>query len=292
MKFLCGSDFHFRSDKPRCRVDTDWFATQRKRAQWLIKQINTHKCPLFDAGDTIDSGVITPLLENMLIEEFTKANYPIYTIAGNHSVLYHSMKHLTKGSYWVLHQAGAIQHISGQQNLSGVPITAFQYGDSMQNGTGVAICHRLVFPNEPPPYLPTAIKAEELLDMYDYDIILSGDNHMAFYTEHNGKVLINGGGLLRQTADKKYNIPAIFLYDNGVITKIEAPIILENVQQEYLLEEKAREQRINTFVERVQISQDIGLNFKDNIEKALQKTELSKISTEILYKALGGTLLD
>ena len=38
------------------------------------------------------------------------------------------------------------------------------------------------------------INSKELLELYDYDIIVSGDNHQAFYTKHDGKVLINGGG--------------------------------------------------------------------------------------------------
>ena len=299
MKFLVSSDWHFRMDKPRCRVDEDWFGTQRDRARWLVSQINKYECPMFDAGDTIDSGVIPPLLENMLIEEFNKTKYSIYSIAGNHTLLYHSINHLKKGSYWVLNQAKAITHIEGTQPLNNLQgfvddtnITAFQYGEKMVNGTGIAVCHRLVFPNEPPPYLPSAVNAKDLLDMYDYDIILSGDNHMAFFTEHNGKVLINGGGILRQTADKKYQTPQIFLYEDGVITAIEVPVNIENVQQEYLLEEKDRDNRINTFVERVQVSHDLGLNFVDNVEASLKETPLEDSVVQIIYKALKQELIN
>lgn len=292
MKFLVGSDFHFRDDKPRCRAD-DWFETQTRRIQWLVNQININECPMFVAGDFMDAGSVSQRLENMLIRELKLAEFPIWSIAGNHDCQYHNIKHMEKSTYWVLHQAGAIQHISGTGMLEklDIPFSAFQYGEPMVNGTGIALCHRLVFPNDPPPYLPSAIKASELLDMYDYDIILSGDNHMAFYTEHDGKLLINGGGLFRQTADKKYQIPKIYLYDNGVVTEIEVPVDIENVQQEYLLEEKERLERINVFVERVQVSKDIGLSFTDNIDNAIKTSELDTDTIEIIQKALRGELI-
>lgn len=291
MKYISVSDLHFRDDKPRCRVEKDWFGTQRRKLQWLIEQVNTHKCPLIIAGDLLDSGNVSSLLENMLIEEFNKAEYPIYSIAGNHDMLYHSIKHLKKGSYWVLVQAGAIQHLEEHTPLFDTTITPFQYGETMENGEGIAICHRLVTRGTPPPYLTTAISAEDLLDMYDYDIILSGDFHDAYYVEKDGKVLVNGGSILRQTADKKYTIPKIFLYDDGNITEIEVPVNIEDVQQEYLIEEKDRENRINVFVERVQVSHDLGLSFEDNIKASLKETPLEDSVTEIIYKALGGTLI-
>jgi predicted phosphodiesterase len=287
MKFLVSSDWHLRTDKPRCRVD-DWMTTQRERLEWLVTVINQHSCPMYVAGDIMDSGTANPALENMIISVLKKAEYPIKTIAGNHDVLYHNIKHLEKSSYWVLHQAGVIDHQPDEKEC----VTAFQYGEEITNNTGIMMCHRLVFPNTPPPYLKNAISAKELLNQYDYDIILSGDNHMAFYTEHNGKVLINGGGLFRQEANEKYKVPKIYLYEDGVITTIEVPVNVEDVQQEYLLEEHARLDRMTAFVERVEVSHDLGLSFTDNIEASLKTTTIQQPTIEIIYKALRGELID
>jgi predicted phosphodiesterase len=283
MKFLVTSDTHFRDDKPRCRVD-NFFETQQRKLRWLIEQVNEHECPLFIAGDIMDSGSATQRLENMLIREFKKAKYPVYSIAGNHDVHYHSIKHLHNSTYWVLHQAGAIQHISDTDI-----ITAFNYGEEIQNGTGILMMHALVFENNPPPYLANAYKASDLLDKFNYSIILSGDNHQSFYVEHNNKVLINGGGLFRTEYTQKYNCPTIYLYD-GKVHAIQVPVHVQDVVQEYAINEKERDDRVLAFINRVQVSKEIGLSFIDNIDRSIKETNMRQPVVEIVHKAIKGEL--
>lgn len=289
MKFLTGSDFHFTSDTPRCRTD-NFYETQERKVKWLVEQVNYYKCPLFIPGDVLTSGSISQKMENMLIRELKKALYPIITSAGNHDMSYYSLKYLKTSSYWVLCQAGVLQHAESRV-VDGMQVTAFQFGEPIKNGKGLAMIHTLVFPHDPPPYLKEeAHRAQDLLEKYDYDIILSGHNHMAFTTKYNGKVLINGGGLLRTDGSKKYTNPKIFLYDDGEVTPIDVPINIDDVEQEYLLVEKERNTRIEAFVERVKVSQDIGLSFKDNIDRTLQTTEVSVGAKELILKAYNNTL--
>jgi hypothetical protein len=126
--------------------------------------------------------------------------------------------------------------------------------------------------------------------LYDYDIIVSGDNHQAFYTKHDGKVLINGGGLFRQSADKKFINPKVFLYDSGKVKEIDVPINIEDVQQEYLLDEKDRENRITAFVEKVKVAHDIGLSFKDNMQNTLSTTKVDNEVKELILRGMKGDL--
>jgi len=237
------------------------------------------------AGDILDSGSNSQYLENLIISILKNAKYPIITIPGNHDLPYHSMKQLHKSTYWVLHQAGVIKDASTVEGITGVG-----YGETIPEGEGILMCHRLVFPSKPPEYLDTAISSKELLELYDYDIIISGDNHQAFYTKHDGKVLINGGGLFRQSADKKFINPKVYLYDAGKVEEIEVPINIEDVQQEYLLDEKDRENRITAFVEKVKVAHDIGLSFKDNIENTLQTTKVDIKVKELILRGMKGDL--
>lgn len=289
MKLLNGSDFHFMSETPRCRID-NFYETQERKVKWLVSLVNKYKCPLFIPGDVFNGGSVSQKMENMLIREFKKALYPINVSAGNHDMSYYSLKYLKTSSYWVLCQAGVLNHVE-KMEFEGMPVRAFQFGEPIENGRGIAMIHTLVYPHDPPPYLKEpAYKAKDLLEKYDYDIILSGHNHMAFTAKHDGKVLINGGGLFRLNGDKKYTVPKIYLYDDGEVTAIDVPINIDDVEQEYLLVEKERNSRIESFVERVKVSQDIGLSFKDNIDKTLQTTDVSKGATELILKAYNNTL--
>lgn len=283
-KFLVSSDWHLRSDKPRCRVD-DWHETQVRKLEWLVELINSYKVPMLVAGDLLDSGSNTQYLENIVISILKKAEYPIITIPGNHDLPYHSMKQLNKSTYWVLHQAGVIQDASTVEGITGV-----SYGEVIPEGNGILMCHRLVFPSKPPEYLQNAISSKELLELYDYDIILSGDNHQAFYTKHDGKTLINGGGLFRQDADKKFTNPKVYLYDVGDISEIDVPINIEDVQQEYLLDEHERNTRINAFVEKVKVAHDIGLSFKDNMESTMNTMDVDSEVKELIFRGMKGDL--
>lgn len=283
-KFLVSSDWHLRSDRPRCRVD-DWHETQVRKLEWLVELINSYKVPMLVAGDLLDSGTNTQYLENLVISILKKAEYPIITIPGNHDLPYHSMKQLNKSTYWVLHQAGVIQDASTIEGITGV-----SYGEVIPEGNGILMCHRLVFPSKPPEYLQNAISSKELLELYDYDIILSGDNHQAFYTKHDGKTLINGGGLFRQDADKKFINPKVYLFDFGKVSEIDVPINIEDVQQEYLLDEHERNTRINAFVEKVKVAHDIGLSFKDNMESTMNTMVVNSEVKELIFRGMKGDL--
>jgi predicted phosphodiesterase len=287
LKFLVSSDWHLRDDRPRCRVDV-WHEAQQAMLSTIVDLINAEKCPMFVAGDILDSGTISPSLENMIIRELKRAEYPIYTIAGNHDMPYHNMKHLYRSSYMVLVQAGVLTHLQGIVDTEIGKVHAFQFGEPVIDGEGICMCHQLVFPHTPPEYL-IAISAEELLKSLNYGIILSGDNHMSFYKKYGDKILINGGGILRQDADKKNTFPKIFLYHNGV-SAIDLLEDIEFVQQDYLLEQKNRDIRISTFIERIKVTQNIGLNFKQNIDNHIHDVRDEVV--EIIYKAIKGELND
>lgn len=291
MKFLVSADWHLRDGRPRSRVD-NWFDTQRTRLQWVVDQINKYECCMLVAGDIFNASTNTQQLENLILEELSKANHDILTIPGNHEMLYHNIKNLHKSSYYVLHQAHVINHLDGISTFGESTISGFSFNSDMVDGTGIALCHRSVYEStaQIPPFMPNAIGADALLDMYNYDVIISGDIHQSFVVKRDNKVLINPGALFRQSADKKYETPKIYLYDDGVVIALDIPIVLDNVVHEYLAEDRERNLRIDAFVELVKVSSDMGLSFEDNIEKSLKTAELSDNARELVLKAMAGGL--
>lgn len=287
IRCLVSSDWHIRSDKPRCRVD-DWYTAQLERIRWVVQQINKYKCPMFVPGDILNSGATNQEIENMLIAELKKAEFPIYAIPGNHDLPYHSMNQLHKSTYWVLVQAGVLQDVTGNvlDGVTGVP-----YGQPIPTGKGILLCHTAVYPHEPPPYMIHAESAEDMLNAHDYELILSGHIHMPFTTQVGNKTLINAGGILRQEADEKYAQRMLYLYDNGSIEAIPCPMQVDDVEQGYLLDEKAKKERSNAFVERIKVSEGIGLSFKANVRTTLENMEVSKEVEELLFKAIDGKLV-
>ena len=48
MKYIVTADWHLRSQKPRCRLDSDWMETQRKALSRIIEclSIKSEKCKI------------------------------------------------------------------------------------------------------------------------------------------------------------------------------------------------------------------------------------------------------
>ena len=72
--------------------------------------------------------------------------------------------------------------------------------------------------------------------------------------------------------------------------EIDVPINIEDVQQEYLLDEKDRENRITAFVEKVKVAHDIGLSFKDNMQNTLSTTKVHNEVKELILRGMKGDL--
>jgi len=294
MKFLATSDWHLQHTRPRCRVD-DWYQTMRSRLQWMTGLINEYQCPILVAGDIFDSGTNTMELENMTISELKKAEYPIITIAGNHDLAYRSLKQIKKSSYWVLAQTNIIQHLFGGHTIDGIgSVFGKSFGEEWESPVNVFMTHASVYPTSNIPFfMPDALSAEEMLNRFpDCEVVITGDIHESFYFQKDGRTLINGGGIIRLEADKKYTVPTVYLYEDGVVTPFPAPIVIDNVVQEYLIEEKARDTRISAFVEKLSTSAEIGLSFKDNVELGFRTNKVRPVVKELVLRAMEDSLCD
>lgn len=51
--------------------------------------------------------------------------------------------------------------------------------------------------------------ARDFLAKYGYDLIISGDNHLTFIEEYQGRILVNTGSLVRLSIDQKGRQPVI-----------------------------------------------------------------------------------
>lgn len=285
MKLLAGSDFHFSDVRPRCRVD-NWYETQRLKAEWVVQQINEYKAPLFVAGDFFDTGKVSPYLTSMLINIFSKAEYPIYAVAGNHEMPYHNINHLSESSYNVLMEAGVIKTIEDDD------IHCYNFNEEIGQHEGMCMAHISVYEKEVPPFMPDAHTARDLLESYPYKIWITGDIHTRFHVVHDGKILLNPGGLLRIEATKKNMQTGLMYYDseNMELEYLDAPIIVDAVQDEYLQDLHEREERMSAYVIKMKSSKHIHLDYKKNMTEKLRLNKTKQEVATIIWKGIEGEL--
>lgn len=288
MKYIITADQHYRPDLPLCRHDVNWMETQRNNLEFIVNLANQNGADIIMAGDTFDVPRVPPSITNMFLDEIIKLKGTCYMLAGNHCLPWHKLENLKDSSM------GIIASIS-------MPATHLQYLDTMETSENgrfehvaflndeIAVVHTLTFENEI-PYGANGTTAQELLNKYPHKYIITGDNHTGFIYKNNGRMVINPGCTLIQTADMIDYTPRVVLFDDGEISWINLPNDKTTISDQHIQEKKERDARISAFVETVRNNGKISLSFLDNLKKAMNNLtdqDIIDILLELMEEANG-----
>jgi DNA repair exonuclease SbcCD nuclease subunit len=284
MKAIITADWHIRSDRPRCRLDEDWVETQRKIIEFIVDEANKKSCDIYHIGDFFHIPRQPEELVNMIIDELLglDGGQDIFIMPGNHDLAYHSYDNLDKSSYGLLTRSFSVLHkiedyVHKRANIGGEYFNYF--------------IHTLTFPNKKEQIvikdIPIGTTAEDLLEKYpEAKYIFTGDYHKNFHYEKEDRYVINPGCINRQKADMIDYKPGIYYVDtdNNIIEFIELPDKADMVTDEYIKNEKEREERISSFVEKVLKNEKMTFDFMSNLRSKLP--ELSGEDKNILMEVI------
>lgn len=256
-RFLISSDWHLRADRPRCRLDENWLLSQKVVVKQIVKAANDNDAALCIIGDLFHTPVVPPRIAIMFLHLIKKAK-EVYIIPGNHDLPYHSWDNVNDSTIGIILKTNFVTCLDSP-------------------ASDMVFLHQLVFKskNDAPPN-SKGTTAAELLDKYpDYKWIFTGDNHQSFIYEEEGRYVINPGCILRQKADLKNYQPKVFLIDteSEEVNEILLKDDIELVTDTYLRKEEERKERIEAFIEIVQTSGSVSLDFHDNLIKGFYKLE-------------------
>ena len=290
---IFAADIHLRADTPICRTD-DFRKTQKLKLQYLFDAGESLDCPIFIAGDfghrsfwpnELLSEVISLCLK-------TGGRDRIQIIAGQHDLPQHRVERWKDGALGVLHAAEAIEVCDNQQSDIWKNFVSyyFPFGQDITkqklSWKNVAIAHMMVIENNPLWPGQEAPKANDLLKKYpEYDLIVTGDNHHPFVIEYEGRVHINPGSMMRQKSDQVNHLPRFYLWwaKTNQYMPIFWSIKKDAVTREHLIEKEEIDNRINAFVSRLQVNDDVDTDFIENLtqfihnQKDLSETTINKI---------------
>jgi len=279
MKLIVTADWHLRTDRPRCRIDDNWLEAQRKVIQFCVAEASKRHASLLISGDLFDRAKSSIELVNFVLSELQWVDPEILAIPGNHDLLYHNLENIEKSAYGILQKSQVFC-----ENIAGGKL--FPFGtDTTEAAAGQSIIsiHRLILPKDPGFNMGSGWNtADEILDMYpDAKWIFTGDYHENFVHEKDGRYLVNPGSLMRQSASQREYQPVIYFVDTETeeISVIPVPDPVDMVVSDYLLDEKERDERIQSFVSKVKNNSGIGLSFEENLEA--EYLERAKIGDEV-----------
>jgi len=278
MKWLISGDLHARQTAPRCRIDPDWIASQRKNLEKIRDTaVDLHCTFVVLTGDLFHVAKATNELVNLYLEVFTDfaneiLNPVLFILPGNHDLLYNSIQYIEQTAVGTL-----LKTYNGVVELSEFPYK---------------FIHTLCFPSDKErPVKGIGITAQELLDANrDCRGIFTGDYHRSFfYKAPDGRFVLNPGCLNIQAADMIDYIPKIAIFDT-ITEEVEWVQVEENplefVDTNYLDQKKVKEDSMGKFIEVIQSNQGITLDFVSNLQQRVQDTTLGDNTRKLLETIL------
>jgi predicted phosphodiesterase len=283
---ILSADWHIRPDCPVCRTD-NFFQAMEKKLDFILDLSKKYDCPILVAGDLGHK----PLNNNWpvwllkwTINKFKDHN--IITIAGQHDLENHRLENWVRSGIGVLHAAGAINFIQEETWMDDVLIQPFSYGQEITNpiekNKSIDICmtHQMITNSEKKMWPgDEAPRANALLTKFtEYNLILSGDNHTPFVQEHEGRLLVNPGSMMRTTADQIDHQPRVYLWyaESNEVECVYLPIKQGVISRDHIKEIDDRSDRYDSYIAKLKEEVELSLSFETNMEEYLKRFRTEK----------------
>jgi len=270
------ADWHLREDTPTA------FTGNFQLEQWGVVTFianlqQQYNCIVYHAGDLFNNWKPSPWLITMAMRHLPDNFYTIY---GNHDLPQHNLELADKCGINVLQEAGKLTVLNG-----------IHWGQiPPENSSAKMIMwHVMTYQGKKPWPGCTDPMAASLLRKYpQHDLILTGHNHKTFVEEHEGRVLVNPGGITRQSADQIDFKPRVFLWyaETNTVEPVYLPYTEGAISREHIDVIEQRDARIDAFISKLNSEWDVSLSFEDNIEAFCQANNVREPIKEIIYKAL------
>ncbi|MCK9431114.1 MAG: metallophosphoesterase family protein [Candidatus Omnitrophica bacterium] len=293
---IFSADFHLREEIPICRTDNFW-ETQWKKVDFISELQKKYNCPVIHSGDLFHHWKPSPYLLSTTIEHIPNKFYTIY---GNHDLPQHNLELAEKCGINVLIRARSINMLSGVhwgQEIKAIDTCMIQsndYPNYTNNDLEVLsslkrtlVWHIMTYKNELPYYGCTAMSAKAILKKYkQFDLIVTGDNHQTFVEEYNGRLLVNPGSLMRQSAAQIDFKPSVFLWyaKTNTVEQVFIPIEKNVISREHIDIKEKRNNRIDAFISGLNTDWKSNISFQANLLKFYDKNKTKKVVKELIQK--------
>lgn len=273
---LC-SDIHLRDSIPVARIDDYWLA-QEKKIKFISDLQKEHDCLIFCAGDIFHKAKSSQYLEAWAIDFLP----PMTCIAGQHDLPNHNFENLNKSSLGVLQSAGIV-------NVLNIPFGDIGVVYEIKNKK-IAMTHRMILkPDDKQDKIIGGMDTIKLLKKYpEYDLILTGDNHKSFTVEHEGRLLVNPGSMMRMTAGQINHKPRVYLWDaeKNEVEIVYLPIEKDVISREHIEIQKEKDAKIEAFINRMKQDYEIDISFDSNMKSFLQSNEVRPSVEKIIWEEM------
>lgn len=284
------ADWHLREDLPVCRTDNFWKAQWRK-VDFVRQLQQEHGCPIIHSGDLFNHWKPSPFLLSETIKHLPDKFYTIY---GNHDLPQHNLELADKCGIYVLLNANTVKLLEGT-HWGELP-TRTSYAYSFWNtfsgknefNRKILVWHVMTYMKKPWPDCTDPLATKLLRQYPQYDLIVTGHNHQAFWTEEEERLLVNPGSLTRQSAAQIEFKPRVYLWyaSSNSVSPVYLPIEEDVISRDHIDAANQRDDRIDAFISQLQGDWKVGMSFEENLEEFQKANTISDSVMNIVYKMI------
>jgi len=285
---LCG-DIHLREDTPVCRLD-EYEKAMWSKIDWLSDLQKKYDCPVLDSGDLFHRWKPSPYLLSKAIQHLPDE---LVTVPGNHDLPQHNLEMVGKSGLAVLSSATAasvfmhaMAFVFRKIRVYGCP-----YGEIPEEPADVLIWHVMTYQGKKPWPGCKDMSAKGILKKYpQYKLILTGHNHIPFVEELDGRLLVNPGSMMRMNADQVNHKPRVYLWyaETNTVEPVYYPIEEDVVTRGHIDVVENRDERLDSFIERLNTDCEIDLSFTKNMEGFISGNKVKKSIKNKIWEAVDG----
>ena len=288
MKYILCADLHLRDDKPICRTDNYW-ETQKRKLQFIIDQAKKHNAGILCAGDIFHRATKCSF---ELLNLFSKITvyHRFSCIPGNHDLIGGETNSLHQTAFGLLLENKIIEY-PNVFYIKGFPFGAEikRAKDKGDKWKFIALIHQMVI-NDKTLWEGQSeyFLAKSLLKKYNFDLIVSGDNHQSFIVEYKNKFLVNPGSMMRMTAAQIDHEPKIYLYDTEKheVKTIKIPIEKGVIDISHITNKKQKNEDIEKLINSFSKDQISGETFQEKMKFFLEQNKIPESIKQIIFRSM------
>ena len=222
MKLLFVGDLHLRGQNPRNRRGSYYDDCFAKLSE--IKDLSVlYNAPVVHTGDLFDSPMVSYSVFGALADYLSGFSPVWFAVPGNHDLIAHNLDKVSRTPFGALTKLGYVQAdkvIGTSYEIRGVGFDPTLDRDLheykvtfLTDKCRVLVVHGMLLPQR--PVFDKYSYVEDVAEVTQADVVLSGHYHSAFITEAKGKKFINPGAVMRINASEEEikRMPHVVLFD-------------------------------------------------------------------------------
>lgn len=226
MNMLFFTDMHLNSATPSSRID-DYLKSLFEKLEWLFQLAIETNSVIICGGDLFHTPSQPDLVKNRLMALVDKYKVIVFSIIGNHDLLYYNLDFLEKTTLGVMFNSGHIKHLH-HIKIGGYKFVAHEFGDAFPvvDRETIIISHCFYATSLSDKL---SVSSEDVKNSNAAMVFMGHDHNMYNPVENNGTIVLRPGALSRGSSATENRVRQLSIASvnmkTGKVEYVPCPVV-------------------------------------------------------------------